>query len=91
MKSGLFLRTIQHVQKYGQNRRQMNIELVTAEEVARALGTSPMKVKSAILNGTMPIGAVLTEGGRDRVVIIRARWEAWTQAKDLGGGEKWGN
>jgi len=69
----------------------MNIELVTAEEVARALGTSPMKVKSAILNGTMPIGAVLTEGGRDRVVIIRARWEAWTQAKDLGGGEKWGN
>ena len=69
----------------------MSIDLVTTEEVARALGTSPMKIKSAILNGTMPIGAVLTEGGRDRVVIIKARWEAWATGKDLGGGEKWGS
>ena len=58
---------------------------MTVEEVARALRTSPMKIKSAILNGTMPIGAVMTEGGRDRVVIIRARWEAWATGKDLGG------
>ncbi len=69
----------------------MNIELMTAEEVAKALRTSPMKIKSAILNKTMPIGAVLTDGGRDRVVIIRARWEAWATGKDLGGGEKWGS
>lgn len=69
----------------------MSIDLVTVEEVARALRTSPMKVKSAILNKTMPIGAVLTDGGRDRVVIIKARWEAWATGKDLGGGEKWGS
>ena len=59
-------------------------EVIEVKEVAEILGTSPMKVKSGILNGTMPIGAVLSEGGRDRTIIIRARWEAWITAKDLG-------
>lgn len=59
-------------------------EVIDVKEVAEILGTSPMKVKSGILNGTMPIGTVLSEGGRDRTIIIRARWEAWVSAKDLG-------
>lgn len=61
----------------------MEVEVVPVEDIAVLLHTHPMKVKSAILNGTMPIGAVMNDGGRDRVVIIRARWEAWAQAKDL--------
>lgn len=61
----------------------MDIDIIPVEDVAIALNTRPQKIKSGILNGTMPIGAVLNEGGRDRVVIIRARWEAWAQAKDL--------
>lgn len=59
-------------------------EVIDVKEVAESLGTSPMKIKSGILNGTMPIGAVLSEGGRDRTIIIRARWEAWVNGKDLG-------
>lgn len=59
-------------------------EVIDVKEVADFLGTSPMKVKSGILNGTMPIGTVLSEGGRDRTIIIRARWEAWVSGKDLG-------
>ena len=59
-------------------------DLIDVKEIAEMLGTSPMKVKSGILNGTMPIGTVLSEGGRDRTIIIRARWEAWVNAKDLG-------
>lgn len=58
--------------------------LIDVKEIADFLGTSPMKIKSGILNGTMPIGTVLTEGGRDRTIIIRARWEAWINGKDLG-------
>jgi hypothetical protein len=61
----------------------MNVDIVSAEEDAGVLGTNKTKIKSAILNGTMPIGAVLNEGGRDRVIIIRARWEAWIGARDL--------
>lgn len=61
----------------------MDVDIISVEDVATALQTAPMKIKSAILNGTMPIGAVLNEGGRDRVIIIRARWEAWAGAKDL--------
>ena len=61
----------------------MVVDIVPVEEVARALHVTEMKVKHGIMNGTMPIGTVLNEGGRDRVVIIRARWEAWAQAKDL--------
>ena len=58
--------------------------LIDVKEIADFLGTSPMKIKSGILNGTMPIGTVLAEGGRDRTIIIRARWEAWINGKDLG-------
>lgn len=52
-------------------------ELMSAKEVAKILGINTMKVKSAILNGTMPVGAVCNEGKNDRVVIIKTRFEKW--------------
>lgn len=61
------------------------IKTLEVKEIAKALGTSPMKIKSAILNGTMPVGAVFNDGGRDRVVILQSRWEAWAEAMDLKG------
>lgn len=55
------------------------LETVPVLTVAKALGIAPMKVKSAIKNGTMPIGCVC-EGDRsekERTVILRTRWEKW--------------
>jgi excisionase family DNA binding protein len=37
------------------------VETMTVTEVAKRLNTSPMKIKHAILNGTMPIGMVARE------------------------------
>jgi len=55
------------------------VEIVPVTEVARSLGIAPMKVKAAIKNGTMPIGAVCTEdrSTKERTVILRTRWEKW--------------
>jgi hypothetical protein len=55
------------------------IETLLIADVARALGTSPAKVKAAIKNGTMPIGMVGQEPGstQERTVIVRTRWEKW--------------
>ena len=57
----------------------MEVETITVEEVAKALHTAPMKVKSAIKNHTMPIGAVLqTEGsGVERTIVSKTRWVKW--------------
>lgn len=62
---------------------------MTVNEVAAELGVEPLHIKYAILNGTMPIGCVLgnPEAGRVRTVVIRERWEAWFNAKDLKKGE----
>ncbi len=59
---------------------------MTAQEVAKRLGTSPMKLKSGILNGTLPVGAVLRDPGstQDRIIIVKRRFEAWMNACDLG-------
>lgn len=59
------------------------VKIVPVDEVAALLHVDPMKVKSGILNGTMPIGAVFTSGGRDRTVIIEERLIAWLTAADL--------
>lgn len=62
------------------------VEIMKAEEVAKILKTSPPRVKGAILNGTMPIGAVFEKshpGEVDRVAIVKKRFEAWINAKDL--------
>lgn len=64
----------------------MNIEIMKPEEVAKILHTSPPRIKAAIKNGTLPIGAVFERscpGEVDRVTIIRKRFEAWVNAEDL--------
>lgn len=61
--------------------RQYHIEMVPAAEVAKILGTDPTKIKTGILNGTLPIGCVLNSGGRDRVIIPRPRLEAWLEGR----------
>lgn len=56
------------------------VETIPVAEVAAALGIAPMKVKSAIKNGTMPIGCVCKDdehSTHERTVIIRTRWEKW--------------
>lgn len=56
------------------------LEIVPVAEVASALGIAPMKVKSAIKNGTMPIGCVCKsddDSKVERTVILRSRWEKW--------------
>lgn len=55
------------------------LETVPIVEVAKAIGVAPMKVKLAIMNGTMPIGCVTTgdRSEKDRTVILRTRWEKW--------------
>lgn len=56
-----------------------NIETMSTQDVAKILRTSPMKVKAAIKNGTMPIGMVARQDGssHERTIIIRERWEKW--------------
>ena len=58
---------------------EKQVETVTVQEVADALGVAPMKIKNAILNGTMPIGAVMRDphSTRDRTIIIKKRYEKW--------------
>lgn len=58
------------------------VELLKAEEVAAMFGTTAPKIKAAILNGTLPIGFIGT-GGKDRIIIVKRRLDAWVNAKDL--------
>ena len=59
------------------------IELMTREEVAKILETSPTKVTAAIKNGTMPIGAVCKEDTdhRERTIIVKARFLKWVNGE----------
>lgn len=56
------------------------LELVPAQEVAKALKTTNRKVIMMIKNGTMPIGAVAEpeeNEGRYVVKIVKTRWDKW--------------
>lgn len=59
------------------------IETISVKEAALALGITPMKVKYAILNGTMPIGLVAREedSSHDRTVIVKKRFEMWVNGE----------
>ena len=60
------------------------IERISCEEVARQLGTSHPAVKAGIKNGTLPIGFVAQgRGNKEHVVIPKARFDAWVNAKDM--------
>lgn len=68
---------------------ELKHEEVPVADVAKLFGTSPGKIREAIMNGTLPIGfatkADAIEGGRNRTVIIKSRLAAWVKARDLGG------
>ena len=53
--------------------------VMRAEDVAAILHTTPDKVRSAVLNGTMPIGMVGQgdHSSMHRTIIIRKRFEKW--------------
>ena len=57
------------------------------EEVAALLHTTAPKIKTGILNGTLPIGFVAEGGekGVDRTIIVEERLAAWLNAEDLKG------
>lgn len=57
----------------------IRVETVPVTEVAKMLGIAPMKVKSAIKNGTMPIGAVCKDDNstKERTIIIKTRLQRW--------------
>ncbi|MDL2318189.1 hypothetical protein LJC74_03720 [Eubacteriales bacterium OttesenSCG-928-A19] len=52
---------------------------MSADEAAKILGTTPDKVRSAILNGTMPVGMVGQgdHSSHNRTIIVRRRFEKW--------------
>ncbi len=59
-------------------------DTIKCADVAKILGTTPMKIKHAILNGSLPIGIVIVDDdGRDRVIIPRRRWERWLNGDDM--------
>jgi len=59
------------------------VETVPVEDVAKAMHTNPMKIKSAILNHTMPIGAVMRDehSTKDRIIIFKTRWEKYKRGE----------
>lgn len=62
---------------------RINIETMKIREAASLLGTTEPVLKSAILNGTCPIGAVGSGRSNDRIIIVKKRFEAWINADDL--------
>lgn len=56
---------------------------MSAEEVADILGTTPDKVRSAILNGTMPVGMVGKgdHSTHNRTIIVRRRFTLWMEGE----------
>ncbi len=57
----------------------MEVETITLQEAAKVLKTSPMIIKAAIKNGTMPVGAVAKNdhSTQDRTIIIKTRFYKW--------------
>ena len=59
------------------------VETIPVAQVANEMRTNAMKIKSAILNHTMPIGAVMREEGstHDRIIIFKTRWEKYKRGE----------
>lgn len=60
------------------------VEVVATEEVAKLLGTTVQKIHAAVINGTFPVGLAI-DGDKNRTIILKARLEAWLNAKDMNG------
>ena len=58
------------------------VELLSADEVAKILKTSPAKITAAIENHTFPVGLV-ARCDKTRTIIVKKRLEAWLNAEDL--------
>lgn len=64
-------------------------KMITAWDVAKELKTSHSVVAAAIKAGILPIGFVTTnESGRQRVIIVPERWEAYRTGQDIISGFK---
>ena len=62
------------------------VELVPRNEVARAMKMTPLGVSLAILNGTLPIGAVIapeqtSDSTEYTTKIFKKRWELYKEGK----------
>ncbi|MEL7608535.1 MAG: hypothetical protein AAGU74_03445 [Bacillota bacterium] len=57
----------------------IRVKTVPVIVLAKMIGVDPNKIKSAIKNGTMPVGCVCQSDGssRERTVIIKTRLERW--------------
>lgn len=57
----------------------IRVETIPATVLAKMLGVDPNKIKSAIKNGTMPVGCVCQADGstKEHIVIIKTRLERW--------------
>lgn len=61
----------------------MNQIMISAEEVAKQMGTTHRRVSAMIENGLLPIGCVDITGERRRTFIFRDRWEAYKSGVDI--------
>ena len=61
----------------------IRVDTVPIPIVAKMLGIDPNKIKSAIKNGTMPVGCVCQADGssKERTVIIKTRLEKWLEGE----------
>lgn len=57
----------------------IQVETVPVTVLAKMLRVDPNKIKSAIKNGTMPVGCVCKADGstKERTIIIKTRLERW--------------
>ena len=58
---------------------------IRCKDVAEELNSTHATIKTAIKNGSLPIGFVVTRKGSsiERVVICKERYEAWKNGRDL--------
>ena len=54
----------------------MNKDVLTVEECARILATSPKMIRRGMINGDLPFGIVI-KGERNRYIIPRIQFEKW--------------
>lgn len=59
------------------------IETLTIQEVSEMLGRNPQFIRRGIVQGTLPIGAVVKGDGKDSFIIPKARFEKWVNGNDL--------
>lgn len=68
-----------------ENRRQTmeKVETLTIQQVSEILGRNPQFIRQGIIQGTIPIGAVVRGEGNASFIIPKARFEKWVNGDDL--------